>query len=68
MIFRFGLGKRKSKSWKEVREEIVQAIEKERLSRESISESSSAEKSDIDDWSKMSTGSTASEDSYPIEV
>lgn len=68
MIFRLGLGKRKSKSWKEVREEIIQAIEKERLARESISQSSSAERSHIDDWRKMNTGSTASEDSYPIEV
>jgi len=67
MMFRFGREKRKSKSWEEIREEIIQAIEEEKRAREPIISGSSTAEFPPNEVSEGATGSTASEDSYPLE-
>lgn len=67
MSFRFFLRKRKSKTWKEIREEIIEAIEKEKRGVEPINSIDSTEEFETGASTDASVGSTASESSYQLK-
>lgn len=66
MIFRFGIRKGKSKSWEEIREEIIEAVEEEKRRGETLISISATGTHPHSESDKVRS-SSATEDSYPLE-
>lgn len=65
MAFHFGIRKGKAKSWEEIREEIIKAIEEEKRARSQFISISSVATYPAGEPDKAYSA-TASEDSYPL--